>query len=521
LLVLQTIPEDILRFDYFLTFTGPAVGFGFLSVLSFAALYCVVRRVRFGASLSMLAGFVLVIFEFVETWVVGNVFFPPPGFGPAIYLAMLLQPVYIGVGVAMILLGGRRSASSSPNPALASGRRWFLAKAAAITLGGIALVGYCVYGWAGSSTGTSLLARLWAWGPGTTYAYTRFPSRPLPAAATPYYFVEAPQQIDLANATGTFDPDQFFASNETTAILVIQHGKLVFERYYNGADRSTSLTCFSVTKSWISAMVGAAIASGYIKSLDDPITAYIPELAQKDPRFATMTLRHLVSMRSGLAWDTSGMYNDDAVVWNTPTLRDEVLSRVRIADTPGTVYFYNNFNPMLIGMVLERTTGGTVTQWLDKTLWEPLGAQYPGSMLIDSVAGGFEKCESGLTGCPIDVVKLGVLYLNGGKWNGTQLIPTQWVSETTDLTTASQSEFDGVFYAMGWWTRVIDGLKVYYAWGDHGEYVMVVPSLDVVVARFGRQFNYAPFGDPSIVTYAVEVWPPVLAHIAMSLANNQ
>jgi CubicO group peptidase (beta-lactamase class C family) len=529
LLVLPSIPEDILRFDSFLTFSGPAVGFASLATLSFAALYCVGKRIRLGDALSMLAGVLLVVYELVETQAVGNVFFPEPGFGLDISVALWLQPVYIGIGLTMILLGGRGSLPSLANPPDASSRRSllakmsrrsFIAKATTIVLGGIALALFGEYAWAGSSTGTSMEARMTAWGPGSTLAYTLFPSRPLPAAASPYYFPDAPLRLDLTKATGSNDPDQFFSSNETTALLAIQHGKLVLERCYNGADRSTILTVHSVTKSWVSAMVGAAIAAGYIKSIDDPVTNYIPELAQKDPRFASMTLRHLLAMQSGLAWDTSGQFNDDSVVWNTTALREEVLSRVRIVDTPGTVFFYNDFNYLLMGIVLERTTGGTVTRWLAKTLWEPLGAQFQGEFLLDSISGGFEKTNDGLTGAPIDVLRLGVLYLNGGNWNGVQLIPNQWVSQTTDYATASESRLPGVRYAMGWWTRVIDGIQVFYAWGDHGEYVMVIPSLDIVVARFGRQFNYAPYGDPSATPYEVQIWPEVLVRTASTVAGN-
>jgi len=115
------------------------------------------------------------------------------------------------------------------------------------------------------------------------------------------------------------NPEQFFTSSETTALIVLQHGKLVMEHYYNGADRSTMITSWSDTKSWDSAMVGAAIAAGYLQSLDDPVTAYIPELATKDPRFSSITIRDLLEMRSGLDFNISGLPidTDDAVVGNS------------------------------------------------------------------------------------------------------------------------------------------------------------------------------------------------------------
>jgi beta-lactamase family protein len=180
--------------------------------------------------------------------------------------------------------------------------------------------------------------------PGATARRTTGPtfiSRPLPAAASPDDLVQSPLQVDLTRATGSSKPDQFFTASETIALLVVHQGKLVLERYYNGADRNAMIRVLSVTKSWDSAMVGAAIAAGYIHSVDDPATAYIPELARKDPRFSLITLRHLLEMRSGLDWNTHGFpVNDDTVVYNTTAECQAVLDRVRIVNPPGQTFFY-------------------------------------------------------------------------------------------------------------------------------------------------------------------------------------
>ncbi len=514
--VVPALPSDLLRFDYFFGLEGPAVALGLLAAISLAGLYGLLTRRPAGAFLSILAGVALVVFELVESWVVGNLFCPPPGVTGSGDAALWLQPFYVAFGLAMVLLGGRAApiaANRSPGhvPRAAS----FPTTATAIILATLSVAAGCIYGWAGASTGTSMWARFIAW--------TRFPSRPLPPAASPDIFLQTPQQVDLTQATGSTNPDHFFSSSQTTALLVLQHGRLVLERYYNGASRSTMITSFSVSKSWDSAMVGAAIAAGYIHSVDDPVTAYIPELARKDPRFASITLRDLLDMRSGLAWDTGGFIeNDDSVVYNTTTLRQAVLSRLRIAGSPGHTFRYNDFNPLLLGMVIERATGRTVTRWLDQTLWDPLGAQYSGSFSLDSEAGGFEKMESGLNGRPIDLLRLGVLYLHNGIWHGRQLIPRQWVTQSTRYDLAGAARFPGVRYGLGWWTRVIDGTRVYYAWGDHGEYILVAPSLDIVVARFGREYGFdAPRGDSSGGSVGVQTWPTVLTRIAVAVAATR
>jgi CubicO group peptidase (beta-lactamase class C family) len=520
--VVPALPIGLYRSETLQGPAAPAVELGLVAALSLAALYGVVTRRRFTAPLSILAGAALVFFELIQSFAVGSVFTPPVGATAIGYVAIWSQPVFISVGVAVVVLGGRlrlsRGKKSRPRVFQFAA---FPANAVAIALVLVTVAFASFYGWAAASTGTSMYARVLVWGTSTTYDWSRYPSRPLPAAASPDQFVQAPERFDLAKATGSTNPDQFFSSSETTALLVVQHDKLVLERYFNGADRTTMITAFSGTKSWDSAMVGAAIAAGYIHSVDDPVTAYIPELARKDSRFTSITIRDLLDMRSGLALDTTSfILNDNTVIDHTTDLRQAVLDRVRIATTPGTTFRYNDFNPELIGMVLERVTGMSVTQWLDQTLWQPMGAQYPGSFSIDSTAAGFEKMERGLNGTAIDLVRLGLLYLHNGDWNGAQLVPSAWVAASTSYATAGPvPRFPGLSYGLGWWTRVIDGVEVYYAWGDHGEYVLVAPSLDVVVARFGRQFGLGePLGDSSGGNVGVQVWPQVLTRIATTAA---
>ena len=130
--------------------------------------------------------------------------------------------------------------------------------------------------------------------------------------------------------------------------------------------------------------------------------------------------------------------------------------------------------------------------------------------------------ESGLTGRPIDLIRLGVLSLHGGSWHGRPVIPRHRVAQSTADATADPSRFPGVRYGLGWWTRVIAGTPVYYAWGDHGEYALVAPSLDIVVARFGRPCGLgAPRADSSGGRAGVPTWPQVLTRIATAVAATR
>lgn len=133
----------------------------------------------------------------------------------------------------------------------------------------------------------------------------KFPSHPLYPSPHPYYFEKAPDprvaQL-FCKLAGTDDWDRFLEKNYTQDFIVIQNGKILYENYFNDTKRDTIVTSFSIAKSFTSALVGIAIQEGYIHSVDDPITKYLPELAKRDPRFNAITIKHLLLMASGLKY---------------------------------------------------------------------------------------------------------------------------------------------------------------------------------------------------------------------------
>ncbi len=192
--------------------------------------------------------------------------------------------------------------------------------------------------------------------------------------------------------------DQFLARNGTVAFLVIQNDKLIVEKYYNGYDHSSICTSFSTVKSFVSAMIGIALQEKLLHGLDDPITHYLPEL--KAPDWSEITLRHLVSMSSGLKYQASGFFpwNDEPRVYYSLDLRGLAREAIK-GEPPGLHFHYNNYNLVLLGMILERVTGSTVSNYLQEKIWKPLGMEFPASWSLDSKQCGMEKMESG-TQCP-------------------------------------------------------------------------------------------------------------------------
>jgi CubicO group peptidase (beta-lactamase class C family) len=176
------------------------------------------------------------------------------------------------------------------------------------------------------------------------------------------------------------DLERFLAASDTTAFLILRGDTLLYEGYFNGYDHNSTQTSMSIAKSVLGALVGIAIAEGRIGSVTDPITRYVPELLRRDRRFARITLRHLLTMRSGLRYQEGGTpWSDDTATYYAPDLRAAALRNTEIVEQPGRRFHYNNYNPLLVGLALERATGMPVATYLERKLWQPLGMEADGS----------------------------------------------------------------------------------------------------------------------------------------------
>ncbi|HUJ76976.1 MAG TPA: serine hydrolase, partial [bacterium] len=349
------------------------------------------------------------------------------------------------------------------------------------------------------------------WGDSTVGDKFRFPSRALTASPQPYHFrtpadAQAARQI-LQATSGSGDFERMLADQGTEALLVLHGDTLLYEGYFNGTQRDTLLTSFSVAKSISSALVGIALGEGKLHSLNDPITRYLPELAARDPRFAQITLRDLMTMTSGIQYvDRGPRFDSDAsLTYIYPDLRELCLQRTRMDDTPGVHWLYNTYNPILMGIILERATGMSVTAYTQEKLWGPLGMEYAGSWSVDQEPGGMEKMESGFNARAIDFAKFGQLILDGGAWQGRQVLPRSWVAESTTADPARDhpgyyrpgSSFyqwtppgEQGYYAYWWWGwHEPDGRVSFAANGKHGQFIFISPADRVVIVRNGTRIG--------------------------------
>jgi CubicO group peptidase (beta-lactamase class C family) len=353
------------------------------------------------------------------------------------------------------------------------------------------LLSGAVFALATATTGHSFWSRVIAWQESDFADWQLFPSRevandagyilPLAAradAADPWPFAVT---VD-ADAGGTGALEDLLAANGTAAFIVLHGDEIIYERYLNGYTDESTMTSFSTAKSFVSALVGAAIADGFIGSVDDPITTYLPELEGRG--LDGVTIAHLLSMASGIAYDGGGAggmpWQDDAKTYYDPELRALALS-VSASSPPGT-WQYNNYHPLLLGMMLERATGMAVADYLSQEIWQPVGMEASGSWSLDSIEDGFEKMESGINARARDFARFGLLYAREGMIDGRQVVPADWVATSTSPKAADD-------YGFMWWVQSAGDQPAFAARGNLGQVIFVVPGTDVVVVRFGERYG--------------------------------
>jgi CubicO group peptidase (beta-lactamase class C family) len=363
-------------------------------------------------------------------------------------------------------------------------------KRVGITLVGLvmalAVLASGVYVWAAASTGTSLVARGIMWGDTDVDDWQRFPPRVVHASPEPVIF-EAANPVWLDDLKIDEKPlVAYLEETHTTAFIILHGDELLYEGYFNGSSREATQTSVSVAKSFASTLVAIAIEEGYIASLDDPVTTYIPELLEQDTRFGNITLRHLLTMSSGIGYHrNSNPLHDGTKTYYAPDLRALALES-RIEEPPGTRFLYNDYNPLLIGMVLERATNMSVSEYLETRLWQPMGAEADGSWSLDSDRSGFEKMNTGVNGRAIDFAKLGWLFLHGGKAGDRQVVPQAWVEQVARATDAIYTaRADHAYYYQNYWWLDVEN-DAYYAEGNLCQFIYVYPAADLVLVRHGR-----------------------------------
>ncbi len=282
-----------------------------------------------------------------------------------------------------------------------------------------------------------------------------------------------------AQSTGTISFDRVLEEAAELprlhSLLISWKGELLVEQYFNNRRPTALANLKSASKSVISAMVGIALDRGLIESVRQPIGEFFPDLlaGEENTQKRAITIEDLLTMRSGL--ETTSNRNYGAWVLSSNWVR-HALNQPMI-QTPGTRMEYSTGNTHLLSAILTRSTGASTWQFARDFLTEPMGfplAQWP----RDPQGIYFGGNDMMMT--PLQMMAFGQMYLDGGRINGRQVVPEHWVKASFVARTPSPRE-RGRFYGYGWWIRQMAGYATYYAWGYGGQFVFLVPDLDLSV----------------------------------------
>ena len=274
------------------------------------------------------------------------------------------------------------------------------------------------------------------------------------------------------------------------SLLIARNGVLVYEEYFRGATRDGLHQVYSVTKSVTSSLIGIAMAEGHIDRVDTPLMDFFPEyevVVNGNPRKARITLEHVLNMRAGFRWDEwSTPYNSA----NNPTAHlsrsddwMQFMLELPMAAEPGTVFAYNSGATMLLSGIIKHATGQSAEEYARDKLFKPLGIE---RYSWREGPNDITNTGWGLFLTPRDMARFGHLFLMKGQWGNRHLVSPAWV----DALVEPRSTFgDGTGYAYQWWLMPMpNGSYVPYADGYGGQYIFVIPSLDMVVASTATNF---------------------------------
>jgi CubicO group peptidase (beta-lactamase class C family) len=340
--------------------------------------------------------------------------------------------------------------------------------------------------------GSTATIRVLLNGDSTIGDHAVFPGRTFPASDRPTPWPENLTESALTLSTdldGSSRPlPQFISDTETVALVVVIDGELRLESYGVEHGPTEISQIFSASKSVLSLMIGAAIDDGFVESVDDPITRYVPELGDGLDR---VTLRHLLTMSSGTNYveddNPFGMH----VRFNyTDALEDQILG-IEAVTAPGTTFEYRSGDNAMLGLALDRAIGDmTLTDYFWARLWDPIGAETGGVWSTDR-DDGLERTWCCLAVSAKDLARLGQLVLDDGRWQGTQLISADWISTSTGGVAVAQETLPDWFtespldsYSFQWWLPAADRSDV-AAIGKDGQYIHVDRQRRAVMVRLG------------------------------------
>lgn len=279
---------------------------------------------------------------------------------------------------------------------------------------------------------------------------------------------------------------------KSVAYLVIHRDSLLFEQYNEGYSDSSWSNSFSMSKSFVGALTGIALREGLLKSLDQKVKEFINEYGG-DPK-GELTLRQLITMSAALSWDEaySSLFSVTTEAYYGKDLKG-LMDGLSVTGIPGREFVYQGGATQLLAMVIMKASGKTLSDYCSEKLWSPLGAEHAAGWSVDH-KNGIEKASCCIYSNARDFARIGSLYLHQGNAFGKQIIDTAFIRESITPAPIMREGKPNTEYGFQWWLTSINGMEVFYCRGILGQYIAVIPSMELVVVRLGHQRRQAADG---------------------------
>jgi len=294
----------------------------------------------------------------------------------------------------------------------------------------------------------------------------------------------------------TIEVQDFLDRSLTTGLMIIYKDTIIFENYLRGLTPETTHISWSMAKSFVSGMIGIALEEGKIKSIQDQITDYLPQF--KGTGYEGVTIKNALEMSSGVG------FNEDYADFNSDINRfgryfalgqsfEKFALSLKNARKPGTFNHYVSIDTQVLGMVLKKATGKTITEYMQEKIWTPMGMEDDAQWIIDE--DGMEMVLGGLNATLRDYGKYGLLYLHEGNWFGNQIVPQSWIKQSVMMDGShlqpGVNEFSSsdMGYGFQWWIpQEADG--AYLASGIYNQHIYIQPNRDLVIVKLSGNYHF-------------------------------
>jgi len=313
--------------------------------------------------------------------------------------------------------------------------------------------------------------------------YSIFENRVVKASKKPFIW---PSSVNYNSKKLTTEELNLHEELKSVAFLVFHKDSIVHENYWDQFNDTSKTNTFSVAKSFIGLLIGAAIDEGYIKSVDQKVGDFLPEF--KSGEKAKVTIKHLLQMNSGIDFGES--YGDPfgfmAKAYYGDDLYDLTVHK-EVTQAPGSVWMYQGGNTLLLSFIIRKATGKTVSEYFSEKIWQPIGAKESALWNLDT-ENGLEKAYCCFYSNARDFGKIGRLILNNGTINDQVILSQNYFERAIQPVNSKTLNGDLVdYYGYQIWMTHYQQQKVIYARGIQGQYIVALPDEELIIVRLGRK----------------------------------